>query len=86
MLTRNHAASMADKSLRDMRQEDLVAERIAMERERARMQDGGNDDPRTRRLREITVAVEDEPAEEVGTLRGQSDGSWDGVGRPPCGP
>ena len=31
-LTRNHSAYMAGESLRDMMQEDLVAERIAMER------------------------------------------------------
>ena len=86
MLTRNHSACMTGESLRDMMQEDLVAERIAMERYWEMMQDVGNDDSRTRRLMETTLAVEEAHAEDAVTLLGKSDGAWDGGGRPPRGP
>ena len=56
MRTRSHSEYIAGESLRDMMQEDLVVERIAMESYREMIQYVGNDDPTTRRLMETLLA------------------------------
>ncbi len=68
LLTRSHSEYIEGESLRDMIQEDLVAERIAIDSYREMIQYFGNDDPTTRRLMETILAVEEEHAEDLVTL------------------
>jgi bacterioferritin len=65
LLTRSHSEYIEGESLRDMIQEDLVAERIAIDSYREMIQCFGNDDPTTRRLMETILAVEEEHAEDL---------------------
>src|SRR4029450_6862432 len=65
LLTRSHSEYIEGESLRDMIQEDLVAERIAIDSYREMIQYLGHDDPTTRRLMETILAVEEEHAEDV---------------------
>ena len=52
----------------DMIQEDLVAERVAIESYGEIVRYLGNDDPTTRRMMESILAVEEEHAEDLRTL------------------
>jgi len=68
LLTRSHSEYVEGESLLDMIQEDLVAERIAIDSYREMIQYFGNDDPTTRRLMETILAVEEEHAEDLVSL------------------
>jgi bacterioferritin len=68
LLTRSHSEYIEGESLRDMIEEDLVAERIAIDSYREMIQYFGNDDPTTRRLMETILAVEEEHAEDLVSL------------------
>ena len=68
LLTRSHSEYVEGESLLDMIQEDLVAERIAIESYREMIQYLGHDDPTTRRLMETILAVEEEHAEDLVSL------------------
>jgi len=68
MLTRSHSEYVEGENLVDMIQEDLVAERIAIDTYREIIQYLGNDDPTTRRMIEGILASEEEHAEDLGSL------------------
>jgi bacterioferritin len=62
---RSHAEYVEGETLVDMIQEDLVAERIAIDTYREVVSYLGNDDPTTRRLMEEILAVEEEHADDL---------------------
>jgi bacterioferritin len=66
--TRSHTEYVEGESLVDMLQEDLVAERIAIDTYRDMVQYLGNDDPTTRRMLEGILANEEEHAEDLSSL------------------
>ena len=66
--TRSHAEYVEGDSLVEMIEENLVAERIAIDTYREIVQYLGNDDPTTRRLLEEILAQEEEHAEDLGTM------------------
>jgi bacterioferritin len=68
MLTRSHSEYVQGDSLVEMIQENLIAERIAIESYREIVQFLGNADPTTRRMMEEILAVEEEHAEDMKTL------------------
>lgn len=63
--TRSHAEYVEGKTLRDMIEEDLVAERIAIDSYREMVAYLGNDDPTTRRMLEEILATEEEHADDL---------------------
>lgn len=65
---RSHAEYAEGHSLRDMMQEDLVAERIAIESYREMIAFIGDSDPTSRRLLEEILAVEEEHADDLTSL------------------
>ena len=65
---RSHAEYTEGHSLRDMMQEDLVAERIAIESYREMIRFVGDADPTTRRLLEDILAKEEEHADDITSL------------------
>jgi bacterioferritin len=65
---RSHAEYAEGHSLRDMMQEDLVAERIAIESYREMILFVGDRDPTTRRLLEDVLAAEEEHADDLTSL------------------
>ena len=65
---RSHAEYVEGRSLRDMIEEDLVAERIAIDSYREAIRFLGEDDPTTRRLFEEILATEEEHADDMLTL------------------
>jgi bacterioferritin len=65
---RSHAEYAEGHSLRDMMQEDLVAERIAIESYREMILFIGDRDPTTRRLLEDVLAAEEEHADDLTSL------------------
>ena len=65
---RSHSEYIEGKGLIDMLEEDLVAERIAIESYGEIVRYLGHDDPTTRRLYEEILAVEEEHAEDLITL------------------
>ena len=65
---RSHAEYAEGHSLRDMMQEDLVAERIAIESYREMILFIGDKDPTTRRLLEDVLAKEEEHADDITSL------------------
>jgi len=65
---RSHAEYVEGTSLVEMVQEDLVAERIAIDSYREIIQYLANDDPTTRRLMEEILAKEEEHAEDLSSL------------------
>ena len=65
LTSRSHAEYVEGESLRDMLQEDLVAERIAIESYGEMIRYIGNGDPTTRRLLEEILAVEEEHADDL---------------------
>jgi len=68
LLTRSHAEYVEGDTLTDMIKEDLVAERIAIDSYRDMVNYFGNDDPTTRRMVEGILAMEEEHAEDLGSL------------------
>lgn len=65
---RSHAEYVAGNSLLDMIRENLIAERIAIESYTEVVRFLGNDDPTTRVMLEKILAVEEEHAEDMGSL------------------
>jgi len=63
--SRSHAEYVEGETLIEMIQEDLVAERIAIDSYREMVNFLGNDDPTTRRLMEEILAVEEEHADDL---------------------
>jgi bacterioferritin len=68
LLTRSHAEYVEGDTLTDMIKEDLVAERIAIDSYRDMVNYFGTDDPTTRRMVEGILAMEEEHAEDLGSL------------------
>ncbi len=68
LLMRSHADYVEGTSLTDMIQEDLVAERIAIDSYREMITYFGNDDPTSRRMLEEILAVEEEHADDLVSL------------------
>jgi bacterioferritin len=68
ILTRSHSDYVEGEDIVEMLQEDLVAERIAIDSYREIIDYLGNDDPTTRRVMEEILAKEEEHAEDLGTL------------------
>lgn len=65
---RSHAEYVEGRDLAEMIEEDLVAERIAIDTYREIIQYLGNDDPTSRRMMEEILATEEEHAEDMHTL------------------
>ena len=72
---RSHSEYRLGKNLQEMIRENLVAERIAIDSYRQMIQYLGNDDPTTRRMMEEILAVEEEHADDLADLLGDSAGS-----------
>jgi bacterioferritin len=68
LLTRSHAEYVEGGTLLEMIKEDLVAERIAIDSYREIVSYLGDDDPTSRRMMEEILAVEEEHADDLGTL------------------
>ncbi len=68
LLSRSHSEYIEGKDLVEMLEEDLVAERIAIDSYREIIQYLGNNDPTTRRMMEEILAKEEEHAEDLSTL------------------
>jgi bacterioferritin len=68
LLMRSHAEYVEGTTLTEMIQEDLVAERIAIDSYRDMINYFGNDDPTSRRLLEGILAVEEEHADDLVNL------------------
>jgi bacterioferritin len=68
LLTRSHSEYVAGTSLLSMIQEDLVAERIAIDSYAEIIRYLGDDDPTTRRIIEEILAREEEHAEDLRSL------------------
>lgn len=68
LLMRSHAEYVEGTTLTEMIQEDLVAERIAIDSYREMISYFGNDDPTSRRLLEGILAVEEEHADDLVSL------------------
>jgi bacterioferritin len=68
MLDRSHSEYMPGTSLLDMIQEDLIAERIAIDSYREMIQYVGENDSTTRRMLEEILAVEEKHADDMATL------------------
>jgi bacterioferritin len=71
LTARSHSDFVQGDTLVEMIQEDLVAERIAIDSYREIVQYLGNDDPTTRRIMEEILAVEEEHADDLSDLLGQ---------------
>jgi bacterioferritin len=65
---RSHSEYVEGKTLSDMIQEDLVAERVAIESYSEIIRYLGNNDPTSRRMMEEILAKEEEHAEDMRTL------------------
>jgi len=68
LLMRSHAEYVEGTTLNEMIQEDLVAERIAIDSYREMITYFGNDDPTSRRMLEGILAVEEEHADDLVSL------------------
>jgi len=68
LLTRSHSEYVEGDTLKEMIQEDLVAERIAIDSYREIIQYLGDKDPTTRRMLEEILAVEEEHADDMAGL------------------
>lgn len=68
LLTRSHSEYVEGSSLAEMIEEDLVAERIAIDSYREIVRYIGSDDPTTRRMMEEILAMEEEHAEDLKTM------------------
>ena len=69
MLERSHSEYQEGETLSEMVEEDLIAERIAIESYNEMIQFVGTKDPTTRRLFESILAVEEQHAEELASMR-----------------
>jgi bacterioferritin len=69
MSDRSHSEYVEGDTLADMLAEDLIAERIAIESYREIIQYLGNGDSTTRRLFESILAMEEEHAEDIRSMR-----------------
>jgi bacterioferritin len=69
MVDRSHSEYAEGETLADMVEEDLIAERIAIESYREIIQYIADKDTTTRRLFESILAVEEEHAEELASMR-----------------
>jgi bacterioferritin len=69
MVDRSHSEYADDDSLADMVEEDLIAERIAIESYREIIQYIGEQDTTTRSLFESILAAEEEHTEELASMR-----------------
>ncbi len=70
LATRSHSEYVPGETLREMIEEDLVAERIAIESYGEMIRYIGDKDPTTRRLLEDLLAIEEEHADDlVGLLK-----------------
>ena len=65
---RSHSEYIEGDDIVEMLEEDLVAERIAIDTYREIIQYLGNDDPTSRRMMEEILATEEEHAEDLSTL------------------
>ena len=68
MLTRSHSEYVEGTTLRSMIEEDLVAERVAIDSYGEMIRYLGNDDPTTRRMLEGILAMEEEHADDLVSL------------------
>jgi bacterioferritin len=68
LTSRSHAEYVEGDNLIDMIKEDLVAERIAIDSYREMINYVANDDPTTRRMLEGILAMEEEHADDLGSL------------------
>lgn len=68
LLSRSHAEFVEGENLREMIEEDLVAERIAIDSYREVARYLGDQDPTSRRLMEDILAQEEEHAEDMAGL------------------
>jgi len=68
LLARSHSQYIAGGTLIEMIEEDLIAERVAIDRYRAGIIYLGNDDTTTRRMFETILATEEEHAEDLASL------------------
>ena len=68
LLSRSHAEYREGENLVDMIQEDLIAERIAVDTYREIIQYLGENDPTSRKMMEGILASEEEHAEDLKTL------------------
>lgn len=68
LLTRSHAEYVEGNNIREMIEEDLVAERIAIESYGEMIRFIANDDPTTRRMLEGILAMEEEHADDLADL------------------
>lgn len=68
LLSRSHSQYAEGDGLIAMIEEDLIAERIAIDTYREIIQYLGNDDPTTRRMMEEILAVEEEHADDLGSM------------------
>ena len=68
LAARSHSEYVEGKELVEMIEEDLVAERIAIDTYRGIIQYLGNDDPTTRQMMEGILASEEEHAEDLSSL------------------
>ncbi|WP_028008209.1 ferritin-like domain-containing protein [Solimonas flava] len=71
LLSRSHSEYVEGEDLVQMLEEDLVAERIAIDSYREIVQYLGDRDPTTRRMMEAILAKEEEHAEDLSTLLGE---------------
>ena len=68
LIERSHAEYISGNTLQEMIQENLVAERIAIDSYRKMIQYLGDQDPTTRRILEEILAVEEEHADDMAGL------------------
>src|SRR5262245_39688088 len=68
MLTRSHSEYVEGTTLRSMIEEDLVAERVAIDSYREMIAYLGTNDPTTRRMLEGILAIEEEHADDLVSL------------------
>ena len=68
LLARSHSEYVEGEDIVEMLEEDLIAERIAIDIYREIIQYLGNDDPTTRRMIEGILASEEEHAEDLSSL------------------
>ena len=73
LLMRSHAEYVEGTTLTEMIQEDLVAERIAIDSYREMITYFGNDDPTSRRMLEAILAVDEEHADDLVNLLEKMD-------------
>ncbi|MEJ2761772.1 MAG: ferritin-like domain-containing protein, partial [Gammaproteobacteria bacterium] len=68
LTSRSHSEYVAGRNLKEMIQEDLVAERIAIDTYKEMIEYLAGEDPTTRRMLEDILAVEEEHADDMANL------------------